>query len=263
MTEELPQEELENEPTEKIAGESAFEEKPEEKAEEKPQEDEEKRKSRIAYQIGELKRKAREAKEEAERERQARRQLEEQTKIKEEPKEDNYPDYEAYNKDRQKWETQKEQEIREKVARELKEEEFKKKKQTAEARRAQNYAEQRNEMAQNDKKFAEHEGMVSDFVNLTGSIELRNFIMESKKGAQIISYLGKHPKHLDNLEGLDDVAQINRIVDDVLPKLDAKQVKKVSSAPDPVRSGKKSAIAPVNPENETYAEYIRRKNFGT
>jgi len=256
MTEETPLEEIANEPDTPVI------EKPEEKSEEKQQE-KEKAKKRLSDRLKEETWKRREAERQFEAEKKAREELEAQTKLKVEPKEDDYADFTKFQEDKDRWAAQKEQEIEARVTQKVQQEQHQKQAEQARQANQAEYLKSREQYAKDDPKFRDYEVEIDRHVNAYGAPELQDLILKAKEiGPRMVKHLGTHPEELLDIASSPQ-AERAFLLGKLQAKLEAKPVKKVSSAPDPVRSGTDSAQVQANPTNETQAEYNRRVNFGT
>ena len=255
MTEETPQEELANEPTEPVI-ESNLEEKAEKPKEQKKPD------NRYSKRVEELNTKFRE--EQREKETLAARvaELEEQSKIKEEPDPDSYVDDGKLREDQNKWKSQETARIKQEARQELQQENARKAQQEKANKVLTNYGKKRLEGDGKYEGWYESEKKVGDALQSHGehAAEVRDSILESKNSDAIIDHFGNNPDKLQDIAFLSPREQAKAIW--ALDKELEGKPAKITSAPDPVRSGTKSAQVPANPANETTAEYIKRKNFG-
>ena len=101
--------------------------------------------------------------------------------------------------------------------------------------------------------------LVDAIVNASGSEAIRQTVLGSDIGPAIVDYLGNNP---DELEEIADKSQLEqaRVLGRIEAKLEAKPVKKVSSAPAPTRSSKGSATGKVGSGGK-YGGYGSWKEF--
>ena len=251
MNEETPLEELSNEPTDPIIEEGAedvveSEEGTTEVAEvEEPAKEEapkpakknrfEKALKKQYWETQEAKREAKALKEENER-------LKEATRIKEEPDPDNYVDNDKYQEDKRLYN---EQEVEAKVNQRFNQKQ-------AEMRQAQAsqeinkrtvaYVTERAAVVKDDANYREFEKGVDDVVKAYEAPEIHNAILKGG-GTAMVKYFGKNPEELTDIALMapqDRLFELGKIA----AKVRAKAPKKISSAPNPVRSEKGSTQRP-------------------
>jgi len=240
---------------------------PEEKVEEKPAEEKaqekEKAKRRLSDRNKELTWKLRETERQLEAEKAAKKEVEDRSKLQTAPKEEDFDTFESYKAQQTKWDTQKEAEIEERVTLKVQTQFAEKQTQLELQKNQEAYNTQRTELAKEDPKMGEYELVVTRAMNDYGVPELQNMILNAKEyGPKMVKHLGTHPDALLDIALATPQERFFQM-GKLQAKLEAKPVKKISSAPDPVRSGKASAQVQANPANETQAEYNRRMNFGT
>jgi len=231
-------------------------------AEEVKVQEKEKAKRRLSDRNKEITYKLREAERQLEAERKVSAELKEAQKIKKEPQEDDFDDFSQFQEKKTQWSTQKEQEMRQEITQKVQQEQWQAQQQRQAQENQAAYLKNREAFAKDDDKFHDYEVAIDDAVNTWGAPEIQDLILKAKEhGPMMVKHLGTHPEEL-SLIASSSPQERPYLIGRLQAKLEAKPVKKVSSAPDPVRSGGGSAIAPVNPENESVSEYIRRKNFG-
>lgn len=269
QTEETTLQELENEPEEpvieqgEVAEEGTESEPQEEPKESKPKENRySKRVKGLNTQLREEQR-ARIALEER------LKKFEEANKLTEEPNPDTYEDPDKYRKDRNTWNEQEREKIRQEERENLKRENAQKayKKKIDEGVEA--YKTNRVEYAKNDEKFRSYEIEIDDIVEEYQTPDIQDFILGSKEtGPAIVKYLGTNPDELLEIASASPqqrAFKMGRLVS----KLEAKPVKKSSSAPPPPRSEGASAPKTNSPakssrhtviKGETFAQRAKRLN---
>jgi len=255
--------ELEDEPTAKLIepkAEATIEEKA--KAETLKSDDREKAKKRLSDRLKEETYHRREAERKLELSNKLLEEMEVANKLQSEPKEDDYADFTKFKSDQNKWIAQKENEIEDRVTKRITAANQEKQYNQSMQEKQKIYLTHREPLAKEDDKFHDYEVAIDDAVSTWGAPEIQSLILNAKEyGPQIVKYLGNHPDDLVNIASAPQ-SERSFLMGRLLAKLEAKPVKKITSASDPVRPGSKSAIVEANPSNETVSEYIKRKNFG-
>ena len=204
----------------------------------------EKAKKRLSDRVKQVTWQAREAERKAQALEEENRKLREQAALKKEPKEDDYLDHSKFEEDRQRWQEQERARIRDEVARELRESQVREKEQREYQEKVMTYAQSRESALTEYKDYVESEKLVDAVVNTTGAEGIRQSILNSEKGPQLVDYLGNNPDELERLSEMSPLAQAQRL-GKIEASLDAKPIKKTSSAPPPIRSGSGSATGKI------------------
>jgi len=272
MNEENPLDELENEPTEKLISEEVEEVQEVVEGEEKSedfvrepltpeQEAVRTEKNRTRYsrrvkrQNDELTQKDNIIKQQADR----IKAYEDANRIKAEPDQDDYVDHDDYKRDQK---TYQDQEVNDRVQAQLTEERNKESQSKANReynRKAQDYAMKRVDAIDADPKYKSYENSVDDAVNAFNAPEIEQAIVRGG-GTAMVAYLGKH---LDELEDIASMGVYDRMYElgQIANKVKAKAPKKISTAPDPVRSDRGSVKASQAKSSGSRHAYIKGESF--
>jgi len=186
-------------------------------------------------------------------------ELQEKTKLKAPPEQGDYEDFTKFKADADRWEKQKEAEIEQRIISRHEQEKENQRQRVRAEEVAAKWSEQQKYGKKTYDNFNTSEREVKAAVDDFGAWSMRDTILESEHGASIINYLGEHTAELDDIAQLPPSAQTRAILR-IEAKVQAKAPKTISSAAEPIRQGKASAKAPVNPANETQYEYNRRMN---
>jgi hypothetical protein len=260
MTEESALTEIEKEPVTPVVEESTEAEgKTEEVKEEKPKE------NRYSKRVKELNTKFREAERRAE---DAEKKLSEQAeanKLKKAPDPDDYDDGEVPESDKKKWDDQVRADIRNEERIRIKQENADKKQQEKLENGKNAYIKSRADYVKENPEFRKYEVEIDDAVEQWRAPEIQNIILEAKElGPAIVTHFGNNPDDLLDIASSSPAKRFFKM-GQLITKLEAKPVKKTSSAPDPTRPEKGSAkkIAATggyDPKKETFKEFARRSN---
>jgi len=264
LTETTALEELESEPVEPVI------ETPENNEAEEKQEGEEKqekpKENRYSRRVKDLNTKYRQEQREKEALQKRLNEIEEKNKLKKEPEPDDYDDGVVPEEIKKKWDNQTRESIREEERNKLKQEQKAKKQAEKWDEGRKLYIKSRADYVKEDPSFGSYEREIDDAVDQFQAPEIQNMIVESKElGPAIVSHFGKNPDDLLDIASASPQKRFFKM-GQLIAKLEAKPVKKSSSAPAPTRSEKGSAkkvVAGRNAprgKNETFAEYARRKN---
>ena len=256
MTEETPEEELKNEP------ETPVIEKEEPKEEE---EEKEKYSRKVQKSINRYTRKATEADQRAE---QLQREVDELRKasvIKNEPKEDDYSDFDTYKNDKDKYTKQNEDRIRGEERQRLQKENYDNYQRQREDDSIEAYNENRPKAIKEFKDYETSEFKVNKAIqefNQMGysTIGIRTAILQSPKhGGAIMNYLGTHSAELDKIAQLpqmDQAIALGRIEE----RVQAKALKTVSTAPEPAEGTRGGAQTTQADSSLSYFDWNRKRN---
>jgi len=190
----------------------------------------------------------------------------EATKIIKEPDPDEFDDLDKYKETKNKWNEQERARIRREEREAIKQEELDKKhKENLEAGKNA-YIKSRASYVKEIPDFHKFEVEIDEAVEQWQAPEIQNIILESKElGPAIVKHFGENPDDLLDIASSSPAKRFFKM-GQLITKLQAKPVKKSSSAPDPIRSEKGSATkslssdAPYDPKRETFQEYARRRN---
>lgn len=182
-------------------------------------------------------------------------ELEELTKLKAEPNQENYDDYNQYKADKEKWQSQIEEEnekrIEAQVTHRLEQQQAAKEQEE----RSLTWAKQKEYGLKNFDNWQEKEKIVVEYLKEYNAPVLRDEILDSRKGAALVDKLGADVEELENLLSLPPTKQAKRL--GILEaKLEATPVKKSSSAPEPAKGTPVSASVKTN---SGQSKYIRKK----
>lgn len=235
--------------------------KTEAQPEEKPQ------RNRYSRRVQELNTKYREVERQLEEERKMRLELEEKSKIKTEPDPLEYDDNTKYRADQEQWRAQEKERLKQEAIAEVRQEARRHQEEKEVAQRNENWAKQKRKGIKDFEDFEKHEASVIEVVKATGAIDISETILESEKGAALVHHLGSDPDLLDEIADLPPKSQVRKLLQ-IEATLEAKPVKKTSSAPDPatgIKAGAsvtdralKSKYAPR--KGESFAEMAKRLN---
>ena len=254
---ELESETVETESTEKKVDEG----KPAEEPKAKPKE------NRYSKRVKELNSKWRESERKVADLERKLGEREEAEKIKKEPDPEDYDDMESYRKDRKKWNDQEYSKIRKEERNSIKEKSAGKKQKEAFEKGKNAYLKSRPSYVKEDPDFHKYEVEIDEAVEQWQAPEIQNIILKSKElGCEIVKHFGNNPDDLLDIVSSSPSERIFKM-GRLTAKLQAKPVKKSSSAPDPVRSEKGSAKKismdakdPYDPKRESFSEFARRRN---
>ena len=248
--------EIEEKEAENLIGEDG---KPVEEELEKPKD------NRYSKRVKELNTKYREAERRAAELEKRLQEKEEATKLKEAPDPDKFDNESDFKDSQAKWDAQVRdairQEERQKIKREL---ETKKQQEIIDAGK-NSYLKKRADYVKEDPNFHKYEVEIDEAVDQWQAPEIQNIILESKEfGPEIVAYFGKNPDDLLDIASSSPAKRFFKM-GQLVTKLQAKTVKKASSAPEPTRSEKGSAktvsvTGNYDPKRETFQEFARRKN---
>lgn len=191
------------------------------------------------------------------------KELEEQSKLKAEPNPDDYADDNKLKADQDKWRQQERDKLRQEVSQELEQKQIQEKEQRRYNKQVETYAQQRETAKENYENYEESEKLVDSVANMSDSGVIRQVILGSEQGTQIVDYLGNNPDELEKISEMSPLEQA-RVLGRIESKLDAKPIKKTSSAPDPIRSEKGGASASVykghaQGKNESWVDFCKRR----
>jgi len=265
LEEQTTLEELEKEPVESVIkeeqeGKEESKEKGSEEQKEKPKE------NRYSKRVTELVAKYRQEEREKKELQKELEELREAKKLKKPPSPDDYEDGVVPEADQKKWDNQVREEIRKEEREKIKNESKAKKQREAFEKGKQNYIKSRSEYVKEYPDFHKYEVEIDEIVDQWQAPEIQDIILKSKNGLEIVKHFGKNP---DDLLDIASSSLSDRIfkMGQLTAKLQAKTVKKTSSAPDPIRSEKGSAKtipvgkdAPYNPKVESWADFTKRRN---
>jgi hypothetical protein len=260
-------EELETEPTEPVVEEDKTEES-EEKTEEKAEGDDKPKpkENRYSKTVKKYHANWREEQRKSTRLQKELDEIKEAKKLKKAPEADDYEDGVVPDKDKKQWDNQTREEIREEERNRIKQENHEKKQQKKWDDGRDQYVKARPAYLKEDPEFGSYERKIDDAVHEWKAPEIQNIIIESKElGPAIVSHFGKNPDELLDIASASPQKRFFKM-GQLITKLEAKPVKKTSSAPPPPRSERGSAKT-VNTnsknqrgKNETHLEYARRVN---
>ena len=190
----------------------------------------------------------------------------ESAKIKKEPDPDEFDDLDVYKENKSKWNEQERARIR-KEEREAIAQEIQDKKHQENLEAGKNaYIKSRAGYVKENPEFHRFEVEIDEAVEQWQAPEIQNIILESKElGPAIVAHFGENPDDLLDIASSSPAKRFFKM-GQLITKLEAKPVKKTSSAPDPTRSEKGSAKkimasdAPYDSKRETFQEYARRRN---
>lgn len=260
MTGENALEELENEPETPVIEEAEKGEETEAK-EEKPKE------NRYSKRVKDLNTKWRESERKADDLEKRLNDRDEASKLKKEPDPDDYDEGVVPDADKKKWSDQIREEIRQEERTKIKQEMAQKKQQAKYDEGKDAYIKARPAYLEADPKHGSYEREIDEAVDQWQAPEIQNIIIESKElGPEIVKHFGKNPDDLLDIASSSPAKRFFKM-GQLVTKLQAKAVKKTSSAPAPTRSEKGSAKkvsvsndAPYDSKKETFQEFSRRKN---
>ena len=249
--------EIEEKEAENLIGEDG---KPVEKELEKPKD------NRYSKRVKELNTKWRESERKADELQKMLDEKAESTKLKKEPDPDEFDDLDVYKENKSKWNEQERARIR-KEEREAIAQEIQDKKHQENLEAGKNaYIKSRAGYVKENPEFHRFEVEIDEAVEQWQAPEIQNIILESKElGPAIVAHFGENPDDLLDIASSSPAKRFFKM-GQLITKLEAKPVKKTSSAPEPTRSEKGSAKkslssdAPYDSKKETFQEYARRRN---
>ena len=188
--------------------------------------------------------------------------------LKSKPNPDDYEDNpEALQADNKKWDDQERSKIRKEERESLRQEHEENVQKEKIAKSEKEYVKARSPYIKEDPNFRNYEVEIDNAVSeYEGAWKIKALILQKPKiGLEIVKHFGKNPDALLKIAS-SSPSSIDFKMGQLTAQLQAKPVKKSSSAPDPTRSEKGSAkkvtVAKNAPrgKNETHLEYAKRSN---
>lgn len=237
------------------------------KQEENPEEQKEKAKKRLSDRNRELTFRLRQAERELEAERKKTAEIAAKVTIKNEPDPDDYADRDKYVQDRESWKDQERQRIRAEESVKLRQSIEQERYQSQIEKQKEGYIAGRVDAIKDDPKYHEYEKEIDKVVDAFEAPEIQDLIIAaSKQGPKIVKYLGTNPDELEEIASASPKERVF-LMGKLVAKLEAKPVKNISSAPNPIRSEKGGATrtsAPTgkafDPSKESFRAYSQRIN---
>lgn len=219
------------------------------KQEEKP------KSNRYSKKIQKLKWEKEETSRQLEAERKRVAELQELTKIKSEPDQNDYEDYNKFKADKDLYLKQQEEENEKRIEAQVVHRLEQQQAAQQQEARTMTWAKQKEYGIKNFEGWNEKEKVVVEYLNEYKAADLRDEILDSEKGAALVDKLGGDTDKLEELLRLPPLKQAKQL--GILEKtLDATPVKKGSSAPDPAKGIQPSASVK---SNNGQSKYIRKK----
>jgi len=192
-------------------------------------------------------------------------EIKESKKLKKEPQPEDFEDGIVPESKKKQWANQTREEIRAEERENLKKESKFKKQQKIIDEGKKAYIKGRSAYVNEDPEFHKYEVEIDDIVEEYQAPEIQNIILKSKKGLEIVKHFGKNPDDLLDIASSSPADRVYKM-GQLTGKLQAKPVKKSSSAPSPTRSEKGSAtstsLGKNDPrgKNESWSDFCKRKN---
>lgn len=232
-----------------------------------PEAEKEKAKKRLSDRLREQTYHRRQAERERDELKQKVNELSAKVEKKDEPDPEDYGDRQKYLADRDAWKAQETKRLEAEVEQKLKAKAAQESQQQIFEKQKDGYIKSRADAIKEDAEFHNYEKEIDKVVEAFDAPEIQDLILAaSKQGPQIVSYLGKNPDELEEIASASP-RQRTFLMGKLVAKLEAKPVKKISSAPDPVRSEKGGVPVKAAPKGlvfdkskESFSQYAARIN---